>query len=73
MLRWKFILFVISAGESGFRFFGPAGGSMRLAELAFFTAIGLIALSALINIRGKYVFRKSIKAEPTSSTGEATG
>jgi len=51
MLRLKFILFVISAGESGFRFFGPAGGSMRLAQLAFFSAIGLVALSHLLNLR----------------------
>ncbi len=71
MLRWIFILFVISASESGMRLLGFTNGSMRLALVAFISAVGLIALSFLIKIRANNSFRKGDQLQSTTSTNVA--
>lgn len=63
VLRWKFILFVISAAEVGFYFFGASGGPVWPAQLAFFSAVGLVASSYVIGARSKTAFRKTVKTE----------
>lgn len=70
MLRWIFILFVITAAETLFWFFSAPGGSPLMAQASFAAVTGLfLTASTRARLRARRVSGKEIKAALPAPAG----